>query len=622
LISEKKIGAIFLKNGNCQFRVWAPSIDKLEINIVSPEKRIVPLERDIRGYYSVVLDSVRPGSSYYYRLNGESDYPDPASRYQPEGVHGPSQVINPDFPWEDKSWAGIPLEDYVIYELHAGSFTSEGAFQAIIPFLDELKTLGISAIEIMPVAQFPGERNWGYDGAFPFAVQNSYGGPDGLKELVNACHKKGLALILDVVYNHLGPEGNYFEKFGPYFTERYKTPWGKAINFDGAYSDEVRSFFIQNAVYWINEFHLDALRLDAIHAIKDTSAQPFLSELSMAIQSIRKRSNRYIFLIAESDANDRRIILPREDNGYGMDAQWNDDFHHALHAILTGEKSGYYQDFGQIADLAKAFREGFIYSGQYSRYRQRSHGSSTKGFPAKKFVIFIQNHDQVGNRMLGERLNRLVSFEKLKVAAGVVILSPFIPLIFMGEEYGEPATFQYFINHSDPSLVKAVRQGRRQEFASFGYRGKIPDPQAEQTFLDTKLDHTLRRRGQHGVLLKLYKELLRLRKETPALAVLSKDNMEVIGYEKTKLLFIRRWVEASQVIIIYNFNNRDSSMIFPVPAGKWEKRFDSEQKRWLGKSSQVVRVFLSDGEIKLTLAPNSFIVFSAGLNKALSMRLT
>ena len=447
------------------------------------------MARRRRGYHEVLVDGVEPGTLYRYRLDGTLERPDPASRCQPEDVHGPSQVVDSHFDWDDSAWCGIPLREYILYELHVGTFTPEGTFEAIIPYLPELKALGITAIELMPIAQFPGQRNWGYDGVYPFAVQHSYGGPDGLKRLVQACHRHGLAVVLDVVYNHLGPDGNYLGDYGPYFTERYKTPWGGALNFDGPYSDEVRRFFIDNALFWVTEFRIDALRLDAVHAILDHSAQPFLQELGLALQARAEHMNRRIYAIAESALNDTRIIRSRELGGYGLDAQWNDDFHHALRVLLTDDRGGYYQDFGELGHLAKAFREGFVYAGDYSAYRRRRHGHSSRHMPAQQFVVFAQNHDQVGNRMFGERLSQLVSLEALKLAASAVLLSPFIPLLFMGEEYGEVAPFQYFISHLDPQLVDAVRRGRREEFAAFAWQGEPPDPQDIATFQRAKLDH-------------------------------------------------------------------------------------------------------------------------------------
>ena len=429
------LGASYLGERQCRFRVWAPFVSKVELHLLSPNEQIVPMGKDQRGYHEAVVKQLEPGALYRYRLDGDKERPDPASRYQPDGVHGPSQVVDPHFCWSEAHWAGLPLKEYVLYELHVGTFTPDGTFSAIIPHLDQLKDLGITAVELMPVAQFPGDRNWGYDGVYPFAVQNSYGGPGGLKLLVDACHQRGLAVVMDVVYNHLGPEGNYLADFGPYFTDSYKTPWGPAVNYDGPYSDDVRRFFIENALHWLIDFRIDALRIDAVHGIFDSSAQPFLEELALTVQEHTERLNRQIYLIAESDLNDSRLVRSRKLGGYGLDAQWNDDFHHALHTLLTSERSGYYEDFGLCRDLATAFRDGFVYSGKYSRYRKRRHGNDARVIASHRLVVFSQNHDQVGNRMRGDRLSALVSFESLKLAAGVVILSPFIPLFFMGEEY-------------------------------------------------------------------------------------------------------------------------------------------------------------------------------------------
>jgi maltooligosyltrehalose trehalohydrolase len=605
----KKPNVTYKEDNQSQFMVWAPFAKKVDVHIVAPQDRLLPLKRDAWGYHHAIINGIKPGTLYFFRLDGDKEYPDPASRFQPEGVHGPSRIVDSSFTWEDNAWQGLPLQRYIAYELHAGTFTPEGTFKAVIPLVDNLKNLGVTALELMPVAQFPGDRNWGYDGVYPFAVQNSYGGPEGLKRLVNACHRKEMAVILDVVYNHIGPEGNYLSKFGPYFTDRYRTPWGAALNFDGPFSDHVRRFFIENALYWLSEFHIDALRLDALHAICDFSAQTFLDELAVSVDKLRNQLNRRMYLIGESDANDRRLLLPRELGGYGLDAQWNEGFHHALHVLLTCEQSGYYQDFGRLQHLAKAFREGFVYSGEYSPYRKRRHGSSSSDIPAHRFVVFAQNHDQVGNRMLGERLSQLVSFECLKLAAGVVLLSPFIPLIFMGEEYGETAPFQYFTSHADPTLIEAVRKGRRQEFAAFTWNGEFPDPQDETTFLRSKLNHNLSHDGQHRVLRKFYKKLISLRRETPVLSCLSKENLEVLGYEKTRLLYVRRWSENSELIIVFNFGNAKSSITLPVPKGHWRKQIDSAESQWLGAGSCLPIKFASEGETTLALKPNSLVVF-------------
>jgi maltooligosyltrehalose trehalohydrolase len=604
------VGAWTVGEGRCRFRVWAPAARSVEVHVLTPPERFVPLARRRRGYHEAVVEGVAPGTLYRYRLDGTLERADPASRCQPEDVHGPSQVVDAHFDWDDGPWYGIPWREYILYELHVGTFTPEGTFEAIIPYLPELKALGITAIELMPIAQFPGQRNWGYDGVYPFAVQHSYGGPNGLKRFVQACHRHGLAVVLDVVYNHLGPDGNYLGDYGPYFTERYKTPWGGALNFDGPDSDEVRRFFIDNALFWVTEFHIDALRLDAVHAILDHSAQPFLQELGMALQARADELNRRIYAIAESALNDTRVIRSRELGGYGLDAQWNDDFHHALRVLLTKDRGGYYQDFGEIGHLAKAFREGFVYAGDYSAYRRRRHGNSSRHMPARQFVVFAQNHDQVGNRMLGERLSQLVSMEALKLAASAVLLSPFIPLLFMGEEYGEVAPFQYFISHLDAQLVDAVRRGRRQEFASFAWGAEPPDPQDIATFQGAKLNHRLRSEGQHRTLFEFYQELIRLRKELPALAQLSKEHMHVEGFEREKILCIRRWCDVQQVWMMLNFGHTPTSLRLPWEAGLWQKRLDSTEARWAGPGSAVGSEVTSEGEVTLISPPESCLLFA------------
>jgi maltooligosyltrehalose trehalohydrolase len=604
------IGAWTVADGHCWFRVWAPMARSVEVHLLTPTERLVPMARRKRGYYEVLVDGVEPGALYRYRLDGTLERPDPASRCQPQDVHGPSQVVDAHFSWDDSVWCGIPLREYILYELHVGTYTPEGTFDAILPHLPDLKALGITAIELMPIAQFPGQRNWGYDGVYPFAVQYSYGGHAGLKRLVQACHRHGLAVVLDVVYNHLGPDGNYLGDYGPYFTERYKTPWGRALNFDGPDSDEVRRFFIDNALDWVSEFRIDALRLDAVHAILDHSAQPFLQELGLALQARSELLNRRIYAIAESALNDTRVIRSRELGGYELDAQWNDDFHHALRVLLTEDHSGYYQDFGELRHLAKAYGEGFVYAGDYSPYRRRRHGNSSRQVPAQQFVVFAQNHDQVGNRLFGERLSQLISLEALKLAASAVLLSPFLPLLFMGEEYGEVAPFQYFISHLDPQLVDAVRRGRSEEFAAFAWQGEVPDPQDIATFQRAKLNHDLRYQGHHRVLLEFYQGLIRLRKELPALAQLSKEHTQVLGFEREDLLCIRRWCEVQQVWLMLHFGPSPRSLRLSWEAGLWHKVLDSAEARWAGPGTAVASEVTSEGEVTLQVAPESCLVFA------------
>lgn len=560
------------------------------------------------GYWEVCLENGAPGAHYLYQIDGRPGRPDPASRFQPEGVHGPSEVVEAAFEWQDGEWRGLPLEQCVLYELHAGTFTPEGTFDAIVPRLQYLRDLGVTFIELMPVAQFPGGRNWGYDGVYPFAVQNTYGGPKRLKRLVNECHKLGLGVVLDVVYNHLGPEGNYLPGFGPYFTQSYKTPWGPAINFDGPESDEVRRFFIENALYWIREFHFDALRLDAVHGILDRSAYPFLEELGDEVREEATRLNRIVHVMPESDLNDPRLIRAKELGGFGLDAQWADGFHHALRVLLTGDRSGYYQDFGEVHHLTKAFEEGYVHTGEYSQYRRRRHGAPTRDIPAYRFVVFSQNHDQVGNRMQGERFGSLVSFEDSKLAAAAVILSPHVPLLFMGEEYGETAPFLYFVSHSDPDLVEAVRRGRKGEFAAFAWQGEPPDPQAEETFLQCKLNLELRNSGKHQALHRYYRELFRLRREVAALAVLSKEQMSVVADEVSQVLFVRRWHGEDEVVLVLCFSEAGAAVNVPVPAGRWSKLLDSSDARWLGPGALPEQLD-SPGEMELELKKRSAVLY-------------
>lgn len=603
------LGAHYLGDGICQFQVWAPLTKKVELHITAPRELILPMKRDEYGYFTTTVENVEPGSLYFYRLDENKERPDPASRFQPANVHGCSQVIDLSFHWEDCNWSGHLLQEYIIYELHVGAFTEEGTFEAIIPYLAELKDLGITAIELMPVAQFPGSRNWGYDGVYPYAVQNSYGGPRGLQYLVNACHKNDLAVILDVVYNHLGPEGNYLRDYGHYFTNRYSTPWGEAINFDGPYSDEVRRFFIENSLYWVTHFHIDALRLDAIHAIMDQSPQPFVEELAITIQEYAAQHNRKIYVIAENHLNDARLIRPRDLGGYGLDAQWSDDFHHALHVLLTGEKTGYYSDFVQLEHFAKAFKEGYTYTGEYAPFWLRRRGSSSHDIPAYRFVVFSQNHDHVGNRMLGDRLGHLVPFEALKVAAAAVILSPFIPLLFMGEEYGETANFPYCVSHSDTTLIESVRNGRLKEFAAFKWEGEPPDPQDEATFQSAKLNHNLKKENHHKILLDYYKRLIRLRKEISALTNLSKEDMEMISYTEDNAMLVRRWFENNQICLIFNFSKNNVEISPPLTGGSWVKIFCSADEKWGGTGSQAPTRFNASTCNSIILSPYSVEIY-------------
>lgn len=609
-LTSDSLGATYLGSERSRFLVWAPHARTVDVELVGPHEGLLALQPAARGYFCGMFEGAVPGSQYFYRLDAEKRRPDPASRFQPQGVHGPSQIINPHFAWHDQEWRGLTLDEYVLYELHVGTFTPEGTFDAVAERLDELVRLGVTAVELMPVAQFPGNRNWGYDGVYPFAAQSSYGGPDGLRRLVDACHSRGLAVALDVVYNHLGPEGNYLADFGPYFTDRYRTPWGAAINFDERHSDEVRRYFTENALHWVTDFHIDALRLDAVHAVFDESARPFLREMGETVHRQAERLQRRVMVIAESNKNDTRHVEPAPVGGYGLDALWNDDFHHILHVLLTEEKTGYYECFGGLEQMAKAFAEGFVYTGQYSPYRARRHGVSSRHIPPQCFVVCAQNHDQVGNRALGDRLSRLVSFESLKLAAGAVLLSANVPLLFMGEEYGEEAPFLYFVSHSDKALIAAVRKGRQEEFAAFRWQEELPDPQAERTFRRSALNRDLLQEPRHAVLREFYRELIRLRRSNRALRTLSKQQMEVTPFEPAQAILLRRWEGTSQVAAILHFGEDRSAWDVPLPAGRWQVVLDSADTRWLGTGATLAQNMASQGRLSIVSAPRQVLLLS------------
>jgi maltooligosyltrehalose trehalohydrolase len=613
-----EVGAFYLGNSRCQFVVWAPLLKQSAVHIVSSKPQVVPMQQDEQGYWRVIAEAVEPGDCYFYQLDGEKEYPDPASRSQPQGVHGASQVVDQTFQWSDREWSGVALQDMIIYEIHVGTFTPQGTFEAIISRLPRLKELGITAIEIMPVAQVPGQkqddaeeayRNWGYDGVYPYAVQNSYGGVQGLKRLVDTCHQQGLAVVLDVVYNHLGPEGNYLGDFAPYFTSKFRPIWGEALNLDDAYCDGVRNYFLGNALYWFEMFHIDALRLDAIQGIYDLSAKHFLEELAEKVTNLSQQLGRKLYLTAESDLNDVRVIRPQAVGGYDIDAQWCDDFHHALHTLITGEQHGYYQDFGRVEDLAKSLREGFVYSGQYSPDRRRCHGKSSISEPAHQFIICSQNHDQTGNRILGERLTQLTSFEGLKLTAAVVLLSPFVPLLFMGEEYAEPAPFLYFISHSDRELISAIQQSKDEEFKQIGYDGESYEPHSVEVFEQCKLNWELQHEGEHQVLWQFYQYLIQLRRSHPALKKLDKQSLEVTVNEADRLLIMRRWSDQEQVLAVMNFSDRAVTMNDAIPNGNWQKILDTAEEKWRGAGATLPEEL--SFEQSLSAPPKSFALYQA-----------
>lgn len=585
------LGATALANDRCRFVVWAPHAQRVELVLRWPRKAVVRLQRRGGGYYGAVVGNVCAGTRYVYRLDEAEEFPDPASRSQPDGVHGASEVVDPRFDWEDAGWAGLPLRDWVLYELHVGTFTSEGTFAGVVRRLRGLRELGITAIELMPVAQFPGERNWGYDGVYPHAVQNSYGGPKGLNRLVNAAHRAGLAVVLDVVYNHLGPEGNHLEAFGPYFTHKHHTPWGRGLNFDQAGGREVRRFFIENALYWQTQFHVDGLRLDAIEAIRDASRPHFLAELAAACRRRASALGRPFHLIGESGVDIVRRVALDVPGARALAGQWRDDFHHCLHVLLTGEQAGYYRQFRGVAQFARVWRAGAM---------------------RRLFVVCGQNHDRVGNRPRGERLSVLVSFEAQKLAAATVLLSPCIPLIFMGEEYGEVAPFRYFVSHSDAAVIRAVREGRRAELAAFGWGSEPADPQSIASFRRSKLRGAASQRGRHLVLREFYRELMRLRRALPLPSSAVRGAMRVRVHRKERVLMVEYVGKRRRFVLLFNYSGSGAEVVAALAAGRWSKRLDSASAKWRGPGGLVAEEVCSRGNARLKLPGWSGVVLEGG----------
>lgn len=593
-----------------EISVWAPNAEKVGVQLTG--KEYLALRRADFGYWLGSSSSIKPGDLYTIDLGKGEKFPDPASLAQPEGVHGPSMAVDlTAFEWTDDNWKNIPLDEYILYELHTGTFSQEGDFAAIEQKLDYLLKLGITAIEIMPVAQFPGERNWGYDGVHPFAVQDSYGGVAGLQKLVDTCHAKGMAVILDVVYNHLGPEGNYLGNFGPFFTDKYNTPWGNAINFDDAGCDAVRDYFIENALMWFRDFHIDALRLDAVHAIKDFSPVHILKEIKLKVDELNLASARSHYLIVELDLNDNRFIKPLDQDGFGMDAQWVDEFHHALRTTAGEGSTGYYSDFNGISHLAKSYQDAYVYDGQYSPHRDKKFGVKADDNPGKQFIVFSQNHDQVGNRMLGERTSDLLSFEMQKLLAAAVIFSPYLPMLFMGEEWAEPNPFQYFVSHTDPDLAEAVRKGRKEEFAAFHSAGEAPDPMSEETFIKSKLQWEIINREPHQTMLNYYRRLISLRKALPALNHLNRKHLRVSFDEAKKTLILRRWHKELEVVCFMNFSNSNQTVQASSASDKWYLLLNSASSEWKGSASNAGKVSSKED---VTIPPEAILVYTNDKN--------
>jgi maltooligosyltrehalose trehalohydrolase len=577
------------------FSVWAPrAAERVDLVLPAERQRIEMTTTTRPGWWAVDVPDAGPGTDYQFSIDGGPAFPDPRSEFQPDGVHGPSRVVNHSaFAWTDDHWRGAaPLSGALIYEAHIGTFTPEGTFEAAIEKLPHLVELGVTHLELLPVPEFPGERGWGYDGVALFAPHHAYGGPDGLKRLVDAAHGAGIGVILDVVYNHLGPDGNYLGAYGPYFTSRYNTPWGEAVNYDDAGSDEVRDFVCDNACHWLEQFHVDGLRLDAVHAIFDTSAVHILEEMARRVSTLQARLGRRKFLIAESDLNDPKLVRAPEAGGYGLDAAWSDDFHHALHSALTGETAGYYEDFGGLAPLARALERGYVYAGDYSPHRSRRHGRPLTGVPASRLLGYLQNHDQVGNRAAGERSSALMTTGRLHIAAALVLLGPFIPMLFQGEEWGASTPFQYFTDHIDEELGRLVSQGRRREFAAFGWKPEdVPDPQSPATFDRSILDWTEQNKDPHAGLLDWHKALVALRRQIPELSDGQFDHVHTTFDEDAQWFVLRR----GPIAIAANL--ADATQTVPLRAAVTTVRLSSDHAT------------LEDGAVRLP--PDSVAVLEA-----------
>ena len=613
--------------GGVEFRVWAPGHRSADVVIYGPgAEEVIPLSREGEGWFAGRVEGAGAGTRYRYRLDGGEVFPDPASRSQPAGVHEPSEVVDPAvFPWTDDGWKGIPLEDLVLYELHVGTFTPEGTFGAAIEKLPQLASLGVNAVEPMPVAAFPGTRNWGYDGVSLYAPDASYGGPEALRRFVDAAHAHGMAVILDAVYNHLGPEGNYLPAVtsGHYFTGRHHTPWGAAVNFDGRDAKPVREFVIHNALHWAHEYHVDGLRLDATHAIVDDSPTHLLAELVHRVRDSLGADRHFVF-IAEDERNERKLLLPRDAGGFGLSAVWADDFHHQVRRLLAGDHESYFADYaGTVGEIVHTLRRGWFYEGQESRNHGRARGTPADGLPPAAFVHALQNHDQVGNRALGERLHHQVPLAAYRAAVALLLLSPYTPLLWMGQEWAATAPFLYFTDHPD-ELGRLVTEGRRREFGKFSVfadpavRERIPDPQARETFTRSKLDWAERDQPPHDGILSLYRALLHLRHDHPALRRRDRDSFAVAELGSDALALRRKGEDGAAMLLVASFGDSPVSVApgsmdeTRSPDGMaWELHLCTEEGRFGGEAEGELTSLSPEGRLELR-GPGAVVLTAGG----------
>lgn len=559
-VAEKPMGAFIVdrEKQRVEFRVFAYEKKGVSLLLKAGEgEQVIPMTQEEPHIYSTVVEGQGLELLYKFRIEKEGDFPDPYSHFQPQGIHEYSQVVDHEaFQWQDSAWKGRELEEMIIYELHIGAFTPEGTFRGAVERLDYLVNLGVNTLELMPVVQTPGKWNWGYDGINFFSVNNNYGTPDDLKYLVDSCHQKGLSVLLDVVYNHLGPEGNYLPVYGPYFTEKHETPWGSAVNFDDGYCEYTRQMVLESIRHWLEKYHVDGFRLDAVNAIKDDGPIHILQEIASTARELSSRLGRKMWVIAETDQNDVTVINPRGKGGFGIDAQWMDDMHHVIHSVLTGENQGYYMDYGSIEGLAKVYHN-YLYTGEYSHFWERDRGTDASENPGRQFVVALQTHDQVGNRAQSERISSLVDFSYLKAAAGLIFFSPYIPLIFMGEEYAEKNPFLFFTNFEDAELKKAVSQGRKKEFENFGW-DDVPDPEDDNSFYRSRLTPPEKWNQENRWIHNFYKDLISLRKSHPVLNTLDKQNLTVNIKKETRVVEILRRSGGQKLAGLFNLGKNDT----------------------------------------------------------------
>lgn len=593
--------------GTCDFTVWAPNCS--QVNLLFEDTKPLKMQKAKGGYWKTTT-SVKPNALYQFLLDEKVVKPDPASHFQPNGVFGKSKVVDHrEFPWEDKDWTGLDLKDLLFYELHVGTFTPQGTFQSTKERIKELAEFGFNAVELLPITQFSGKRNWGYDGVFPFSIQNTYGTPNDFKALVNECHLHGVALFIDLVYNHLGPEGNCLNDYGPYFPSDKMGRWGATINLDGPLSHGVRAYFLQNTLHWLNHYRIDGIRLDAILSMQDSSPTHFLQELNQTVDKYRERTGKKVHLIAETSYNISEVMLPKERGGFGFDGQWLDDFQHALFTLLTQERAGYYQPYGDLRHLIEALSDAYVYVGFDSSFRPRRSDESFRCIPANSFIVFSQNHDQVGNRLLGDRLICISGLEAAKLAAGMVLLSPYVPLLFMGEEYGETAPFLFFTDYQSKQLIDNIREGRRKEFADFHWQGDVPEPQSLETFEKSKLNWQQRYLGLGKKISSYYRALIQLRKKHAIFHSYVNRQIKHITCQNDKILFIQKQAQTgqTQAVIIANFSKEPKTYSFPFNGSGYRKVLDSADSAWAGQGSSVPETAVK-GDIH-TINGFNFIVF-------------